>query len=63
MNLEAMIKALKLQMQRMDAAISGVEALAEDEIQGRHDSRENIRPVATTPAPVERPSPDGKDNS
>jgi hypothetical protein len=44
MNVEFIIKALKIQMRRIEEAISAVEAVAEDEIQGRHDARENIRP-------------------
>jgi hypothetical protein len=63
MDLEAIMKALKLQVRRIDEAISGVEALAEHEIQRRRDSRENIRARETKPAPGQPPSQYGKDES
>jgi hypothetical protein len=63
MNFELIIKALKIQMRRIEEAISAVEAVAEDEIQGRHDARENIRAGEKKPAPGERPSQYAKDKS
>jgi hypothetical protein len=60
MDLELIIKALKIQIRRIDEAISAVEAVAEDDIQGRHDSRENIRAGNKKPERGERSSADGK---